>query len=300
MGTLDQASINKALRFLKEAEPFTLVLQANVTGGTKFFLDSILTKETVLVIPSRVPREVSKYSTMEAEEVLHLSHKGESMACGYLELLKALKGCDFKKVFLNHVWGIPLDFLKELFAMQKQYISVSHDFTWIIDRIQPSADELADPSVARNHQLEAFHAQIDMKFQHEATMSCFQRFAKFRSLEVVPMPDFHESSSQIEASDDLAMASLGDISWIKGGDSIVNVSKVHQNTADDLEIGFRSLSFVFGLEESRRDPLKAPLLEDKRGISNWVRGVWANWSITSRSRIASEVPSCSYRQKARS
>ena len=237
-GSLEMDGVDD-LRALVGDAAFTLVLHSNVGGGTQFFLDAILTPRCVVVTPSRASKSLVRYSSVETVQELEVAFNGTKVLFEQANLLAALRRCSFQKVFINHVLGFPLEFFQGLFAMQKRYISVSHDFTWILDTLQPTVADLQNATVARNVALQAYHAQIEMKFQTEATKECFAQFSSFKSHEVLPMPDFNSSGQQMPASADLVMAAVGDISAIKGSASIVNLSRVHTSEPDLFEVGFK-------------------------------------------------------------
>ena len=227
------------LRSLVGDAAFTLVLHSKVGGGTQFFLDAILTTKCVLVTPSRTSKSYVRYSSVETAQVLEVAFNGTRLLVQQADLLVALKSCNFQKVFINHVLGFPLEFFEGLFKMRKRYVSVSHDFTWILDTLQPTVADLQNATVVRNVALQPYHSQIEMKFQTEATKECFKQFSNFKSHEVMPMPDFNSSAEEMPASAELVMAAVGDISAIKGSGSIVNLSRVHVSEPDLFEIGFK-------------------------------------------------------------
>lgn len=147
-----------------------LVLQANVVGGTMFFLQNILRPNCMVVTPLAPIKTV--YNASPTSVNVSVKFGGVSQKTTFPKLWSFLskKKDMFEKVFINHPLGFPLDFLHALFEMKKRYISVTHDYAWVLDNVQPTFAELRKPSgTSRNYAFKPMLRKLELKSQHIAT-----------------------------------------------------------------------------------------------------------------------------------
>ena len=222
----------------------TLVLQANVAGGTAFFLQQLLTPACVVVTPVlELPPVITKYSLVPTSDLLAVKFDNvvvRPSAELFLFLLSNNSG-DFDKVFINHPLGFPIEFLNGLFDMNKRFMSVTHDYVWVLDKIQPTFAEHRTPEGAsRNYAFKKMLPKIEMKSQNVATKSNFELMDRFKTMHVVPMPDYVDSKNKtIETAPDLVIGVIGDIPPIKGIDSVLAISRqVAHSRIDEFCAGF--------------------------------------------------------------
>ena len=77
--------------------------------------------------------------------------------------------------------------------------------------------------------------QIEMKSQHNATKANYAVMDQFKSLEEVPFPDYMESKDEkLPTSSELVIGVIGDISWIKGLDAVLKISRESDHSPDNL------------------------------------------------------------------
>ncbi|CAJ1381194.1 unnamed protein product [Effrenium voratum] len=213
---------------LQAAEPFVLVLQANLQGGTATFLKSVLNSDCVVVMPVLKAPIVSHYSLAPTTDSLKVKVGSFTANWASSELLLALSRCKFSKVFINHPLGFSHSFMTGLFAMQKRFISMTHDYVWVFDKVQPTFSDLRTAEGARrNYAFKELLPKLEMKAQTTATSQNFALFDHFKSLQAVPMPDYHLSEGQpTAASKDLVIGVIGDVSWIKGLEAVLHLSRL--------------------------------------------------------------------------
>jgi len=216
---------------IMQMQRFTVVVTANLQGGAAQFLNSVLPSDGVLLIRPVLPMTRSVYEPLpEAMLSLMIGRRsiGTVSSTGLLEILKAVDG-QWHKVFFNHIIGIPLSLLEGLFTLpRKRFISITHDFTWVLKSPQPTFRQLRTPGGAdRNYVLKPFLKSLEMKSQHPATAEVFEQSgAGFRSIHVVPMPDYSEAAGRPRrASAELKVGCIGAISKIKGADLLVQLSQ---------------------------------------------------------------------------
>ncbi|CAJ1409165.1 unnamed protein product [Effrenium voratum] len=213
---------------LRAAAPFVLVLQANVQGGTATFLKSVLNPDCVVVTPILNIPIVSRYSLAPTTDSLKVKVGSFSITCTSSELLLTLRNCTFSKVFINHPLGFSHSFITGLFSMQKRFISITHDYVWVFDKVQPTFSDLQTAEGGRrNYAFKELLPKLEMKTQTMATSQNFALFDHFKSLQAVPMPDYHSSEGQpTAASKDLVIGVIGDVSWIKGLEAVLQLSRL--------------------------------------------------------------------------
>lgn len=188
-------------------EPFTLVLTAHVAGGSESFLNLVVPNNAVVVRPKK-PMSEAEYRGKDPSSKRMLKVMQGKITHGVVTgkaLMHGLAQLDswWEKVFINHPIGIPTSFLRPLLGMKgKRFISITHDFTWIIKNPQPSFTMLRTPGGGdRNYLLQPFLTKLEMKSQHKATADLFRMSgAPFRSLDVVEMPDHFSSMGPGETS----------------------------------------------------------------------------------------------------
>ena len=228
----------------------TLVLQANVAGGTAFFLQQILTPACVVVTPVlELPPVITKYSLVPTSDLLavKLDNVVVRPSAELLLFLLSNNSGDFDKVFINHPLGFPIEFLHGLLDMNKRFMSVTHDYVWVLDKIQPTFAELRTPEGAsRNYAFKKMLPKIEMKSQNVATKSNFELMDRFKTMHVVPMPDYVDSTHKtIETAPNLVIGVIGDLPPIKGIDSVLAISRQVANSefCAGFDIGHKYIQF---------------------------------------------------------
>ena len=158
---------------LGEAKQFTLVLQANVRGGTADFLQSILTPDCVVITPLlEITGIISQYSQMPTTDLLKLTMGALTVKTSSQDFLAALgkNNGKFHKVFINHPLGFSLSFLHQLFQLEKRYMAVTHDYIWVLDKLQVTFADCHSPEgAARNY---AFKTLVTDKYP----LNCLDAF----------------------------------------------------------------------------------------------------------------------------
>merc|ERR1711871_1300756 len=100
----------------------------------------------------------------------------------------------FDKILVNHAGGFPIPFLHGVFFRDKRYISITHDYSWLLRMPQPTFSQLAevegrDIGSARNFGLRRFLPQLELKTQAQPTADLFGWMTdSLRSIEIVSMP----------------------------------------------------------------------------------------------------------------
>ena len=140
---------------LSDPKMFTLVLQANVKGGTAGFLKAILTPDCVVITPLiEMPGTISQYSLMPTTDALRVRVGALAVKTSSQDLLAVLRKNDdkFHKVFINHPLGFSLPFLSGIFELGKRYVAMTHDYIWVLDKLQVTFADCHSPEgAARNY-----------------------------------------------------------------------------------------------------------------------------------------------------
>jgi hypothetical protein len=218
---------------------FTLVLTANVQGGSKQFLDYVLTRHALVVMPFS-QLEQNGMLDLADDELLNV-YRGSNLigTAPSTTVLHALKTTVhlWEKIFVNHMLGFPISILSFLLAAAKRVTSITHDFKWILQKPQPTFKQLRAPGGAdRDYLLMPLWPKIELKAQHPTISEIFRMSgANFRSIDVVPMPDYFASDNVSHpAMNTLKIGCIGAISVIKGRDLVWKLSGV----ADVFVFGF--------------------------------------------------------------
>ena len=84
-----------------------------------------------------------------------------------------------------------------------------------------------------------FLPKIEMKSQHNATKANYALMDQFKSLEVVPFPDYVDSKEEkLPTSSELVIGVIGDISRIKGLDAVLRISREPGEDVGRRKCGF--------------------------------------------------------------
>ncbi|CAJ1346844.1 unnamed protein product [Effrenium voratum] len=232
---------------LTQFGPFTLVLQPHVQGGTAHFSNSVLLADSVVVSPELQFPLITKYSVAPTSDNLTVTIGNRKIACASSALIAALRTCTFYKVFVNHPLGFSTRFLSDVFAMEKRFMTVTHDYVWVFDLLQPTFTNLRTPEgAARNYAFKKLLPKLEVKAQVQSTRDNFALFDHFKSIRVVKMPDYTASQPRsIVTSKGLVMGVIGEISWIKGLDLVVQLSNVASSgqSCQHFKVGSRYLQF---------------------------------------------------------
>lgn len=198
------------------AEPFALVLHADAHDGVTTFLDSILTPDH-LVVRSMAP----------ATDVLEVRRGGRSETSESKQVLELLReqADQFEKVFISHPLGFSTSFLSDLLQMEKRFISMTHDYIWLLKMWQASFSELRTAQGgARNYAFKRILPKLELKTAAKATKELFEMMDSFKSVEVIPMPQ-HASGPSLEASKDLVIGVVGNLSSLEGLEAVLRVAR---------------------------------------------------------------------------
>ena len=216
-----------ALNGTSEAK-IVLVLQANVVGGTMIFLQNILTPNCMVVTPMAPIKTIYSASKIGVNVSVKFGSVFARTTFPKLLSFLAAKKDMFDKILINHPLGFPLDFLRALFEMNKRYISITHDYVWVLDNVQPTFAEMRKPGgTSRNYVFKPMLPKLELKSQHIATKTMFGFMDQFESLQVVTMPDYVSSQNvSVETNQtDLVIGVLGNISFIKGLQAVLDISR---------------------------------------------------------------------------
>lgn len=224
----------------------TLILRANVIGGSMTFMREITAgarNHCVEIMPTTSPFAIFAPGTGHLT-FIHKKQRWELSSNTSARVVRMLEH-RFDKVFVNHALGFDQGFLEDVFSMPKRFVSLTHDYYWVYTNPQPTFRQLRTPwwrkgaenGAKRNYRFKTFLPKLEMKTQHRATKRIFDALDRFKSLEVVQMPDLVERRAGewekvaargsgakhcVRARKELLIGCIGDISVIKGNRELVS------------------------------------------------------------------------------
>ena len=268
------AEMNASLRnFIANTTKAVLVLQANIGGRSVLFSKTIcLTPTTptcLVVMPAVEISNASTYSLAPTTDMLIVNFGGLSTTTTSHQMVSLLSENPnmFDKVLVNHPLGFSHDFLQNVFDMNKRYVSITHDYVWVFDKVQPTFAELRAPDGAlKNNALNKFLPKLEVKCQSVATKSNIDLMANFKSVQYVTMPDYVRSQRPFgeglgETSSNLVIAVIvGDMSPRQGLDRVLAISRQPIDSGTDqfcphFRIGYKYIqlgSWRLGQADSTR------------------------------------------------
>ena len=202
-------------------EKFILLIDfSNLGGGTSVFVESIISKykkyQTFLIARNF---NNNIYFTVNDEYELEKSYNNQDA----YNLLLFLRG-KIEKIFINHTINHSTDFLNNLFNLNINISTITHDFSCIFNEYQICFNDM-------NNYLnnETKRSCIDINkydkiiTQNKANMYIYSNYIEDKNkIVVTPLPDYKNSN--------IVVGIIGIISNIKGNEELKKIIDFYKNT----------------------------------------------------------------------
>ncbi len=211
-------------------EEFILVLDfGNGGGGTTFFINTIVSiykKNQSFVIA----RNFDNMLHLNINEEYDLSHKySEAESILFLQKYKH----KISKIFINHLLNHSTLFINELHLLQKEIITITHDYYNICRIPQPYFHEIQ-------------HCRIKPRIN--PTLSITQNkenCVTFKNQKILEIPDFKKNNVRINTTD-IVVAILGNINTLKGETMLKKIIQNYKNTnVRVIVIGYTEIDCIY-------------------------------------------------------
>lgn len=195
-------------------------------GGTSFFINSIISKyknNTNFLIARNIENLVC-FNINNTYELDKKFNENES-----IEFLKYIKP-KIIKIFVNHTLNHEIVFIKTLFTLEKEIVTITHDYSFLLKKHNPSYKEI----VERNFEpaeinINAFDKIIT---QNSVNTKIIFPFLKDKEKIIVSeLPDFRNSGFKIENnSTTIVIGVIGFISKEKGEHILNDIIKFYKES----------------------------------------------------------------------
>jgi hypothetical protein len=212
-------------------DTFILIIDFhNGGGGTTTFIESIISKykkyQTFLIARNF---DDNVYFTVNDEYELETPSYNNSDA---YELLLVNKN-KIEKIFVNHIYKHSPDFINNLFNLNIQITTITHDLFLLfnIPQIQFNNIDsfLTDETKKSYIDINKFDKIIT---QNKANTFMFNNFIEDKNKIIVsPLPDFKNTKDLITSSNDnIIIGLIGEMSEIKGQNELIKITNYYKNT----------------------------------------------------------------------
>ena len=205
---------------------FIIIDFPNLGGGTEFFINSIIskykTKQNFIIF-----RNINGIIQINLNNEYIIKEYSEKKAISFLKKIKN----KINKIFINHIIGHSQNFLNFIMNIDKEIITISHDYYIIHDIAQPYYNQInLDYSPKIN--LNKINKLI---IQNEENLNIFSHFLQEKQNVIIsPLPDCKNTLELINTNNEnLVIGIIGAISTIKGSlilnDIIIHIKKNNLN-----------------------------------------------------------------------
>ena len=236
---------NVNLTIFDKIKKFIVIIDfENGGGGTTFFLNTIISKyktyQTFVVIRCinnkliiNINEEYKIENTFIVEEIIEFLEKNKTKII---------------KIFVNHTHNHEVALINNIFNIDKEVITITHDYIHLLQTPQPYFHKIEllrkDPSMCANIDINKYNTLIT---QNEINKITFEKYYH-KHISVFQLPDYRINNSYVKTNNsNIVIAILGNITVIKGIkvlNKIINYYKPHKN-----------LSFIiFGYTELKNIP----------------------------------------------
>ena len=189
---------------------FILIIDfPNMGGGTEFFINSIISKykkkQTFIIA-----RNFNEKIQLNINNKYLINNYNEQDAIDFLNLLKN----KIHKIFINHIYKHSKIFLNFIIGLNKEIITISHDYYLINEKTQPYYNEI-DVNYFPKINLNKINKLI---IQNEEILNIYKDFLKEKQdIVICPLPDFKDSLELINTDNkNIVIGIIGCIGEIKG------------------------------------------------------------------------------------
>ena len=199
-------------------------------GGTNVFLNIILKKykykQTFLIV-----RKINDYLRFTINDNYELDINFNDNEC--INFLKEVKD-KIIKIFINHTLFHSNYFLNELFKLEKEVTTITHDYFLLNDNPQPYYEEINNISLPNKINLNKFDQVI---CQNVSTSKIFERFVDKNKIIISKLPDFEKSLDVFDTfNKTIIIGVIGEVSKIKGKDLLEEINEYIQKNNINMKI----------------------------------------------------------------
>ena len=214
--------IKTSISILDLIPEFILIIDFyNRTGGTRFFLDAIISyykSNTVFVVARNINGNITLFINNEYEIENKLNTE-ESI--NFIENYKD----KISKIFFNHTIDHSRQFIYHLFKLNKHTTYITHDYFLINSNPQSYYADL--PLKQTNYlRFDSFDKIIT---QHQTNINIFKRYTN-KQIDIIELPDFKRSHQNITTNNaNTVIGIIGGVSNVKGRCILENIIKFYRD-----------------------------------------------------------------------
>ena len=200
-------------------EEFILVLDfQNGGGGTTFFINTIVSKyknnQTFVIA-----RNYDNYLHLNINEEYDLTYKySETDSILFLNKYKSR----ISKIFINHLYNHNINFINEINKLDKQIITITHDYYNWCSISQPFFHKIKECCIEPRIKPDLIITQ------HKLNVALVKNN---ESIKIIDLPDYKNSDIKINFNNDnIVVAILGNINNLKGKIILEKLIEIYKNT----------------------------------------------------------------------
>lgn len=214
---------------LDDFDNFILIVDfPNLGGGTTFFLNYIVSyyKRFVNFL---IVRKIDNNYVFNINEEYELSTKFNLY--NGIRFLNA-NSSKVIKIFVNHSIKTDIEFINNLFTLQKEVTTISHDYYLFFSKYNPSYKEIMFSNIKEND-MNDMNVNLYDKIitQNPTNLNILEPIVHDKKkIVVAELPDFFRSETRIETNNKyLVVGIIGAIADIKGATLIKNIVNHYNN-----------------------------------------------------------------------
>ena len=205
---------------------FILIIDfPNLGGGSTFFLNTILSnfkKNNVFLIA----RNFDNMLQLNINEEYELTNKYDVTES--IHFLNKYKN-NINKIFFNHTINHNIDFLNELFLINKKTTLITHDYYSLFNKSQPYFEEFENLSINNKALIDINNYDIVIS-QNECNLNIFSKYYN-NKIYIVELPDFKKKDKLIiNNTNSIVVGIIGAISIIKGKNVLEKIINFFNNS----------------------------------------------------------------------
>jgi hypothetical protein len=202
--------INKKTIDVTLFDDFVIIVDFfNLGGGTTNFINLIVSKYKYYNNFIIIRENKNKYTvTLNDDYIVFSSVKFKD-----IESFIFKRMCNIDFIFVNHFYEVDTNFVDFIFSLKKydkKIITITHDFFYFYNKVQPSFEELTNLPPCNKSYTNNFDLILT---QHRNNLQYFNN----KNIKIVTMPDYKYSEKQIYNTDNIkTVGIIGNISILKG------------------------------------------------------------------------------------
>ena len=207
---------------------FILIIDfPNLGGGSTFFLNTILSnfKKTNVFLIARNFDNMLQLNINEEYELINKYDVTES-----IHFLNTYKN-NINKIFFNHTINHNIDFLNELFLINKTTTLITHDYYSLFNKSQPYFEEFDNLSINNKALIDINNYDFVIS-QNECNLNIFSKYYN-NKIYIVKLPDFKKKDKLIinKSSNSIVVGIIGAVSIVKGKDVLEKIINFFNNSS---------------------------------------------------------------------